>query len=359
MKIAIIGAGLTGLSCAHELERYGISPIVYEDDNFIGDKEPHISCILNIVIRPISDPIKYFHDVCHLDIKPLNIVKKLTHYTPSKKVVIKGKNFGYYFIRGKNEDSIIRQVHNKLKNTEIRFNQSPKYTDLANEYDYVVVADGSPAIPKELGCWQDIIRGWIKGATLIGNYDKNELVMWINKKYCKNGYAYLCPYGENRASLCLFVPFINNKRQLEYYWKTFLETENIEFKIEEEFAIEHFSGFVNQHKFGNIYLAGCAGGAVTPLLGFGQLNSITMGVFAARSIVEGLDYEKHVKLVTDKVNEFYRLRKEFDTLTNTGYDSLLSLIGTPGIKHITYYTKLNVVKHISKAIALKNIILNK
>jgi len=36
MRVAIIGAGLAGLSCAHELERYGVSPVIFEKNSYIG-----------------------------------------------------------------------------------------------------------------------------------------------------------------------------------------------------------------------------------------------------------------------------------------------------------------------------------
>lgn len=38
MKIAIIGAGISGLSCALELNRLGFSPVVFEKTHELGDK---------------------------------------------------------------------------------------------------------------------------------------------------------------------------------------------------------------------------------------------------------------------------------------------------------------------------------
>lgn len=64
MKVAIIGAELSGLACAHELEMHGIPPEIYEQNDFIEDRDTHVSAILTIVDRPIADAIQYFHNTC-------------------------------------------------------------------------------------------------------------------------------------------------------------------------------------------------------------------------------------------------------------------------------------------------------
>ena len=38
MRVAIIGAGLSGLSCALELERHGIKPDIFEKKDYVGEE---------------------------------------------------------------------------------------------------------------------------------------------------------------------------------------------------------------------------------------------------------------------------------------------------------------------------------
>ena len=83
LKVAIIGAGVSGLSCALELEKYGIKPTIYEKNSFIGEIHPHVTAIFDVIVRHIKDPkqdmIKYFKYRLGKDIQPLNPIYSVTH----------------------------------------------------------------------------------------------------------------------------------------------------------------------------------------------------------------------------------------------------------------------------------------
>jgi len=51
-----------------------------------------------------------------------------------------------------------------------------------------------------------------KRCGFIGDFDPNNLIMWINKDYCKNGYAYLSPFNSKKASVILVVTDVNEKK---------------------------------------------------------------------------------------------------------------------------------------------------
>jgi len=351
VKVAIIGGGLAGLSCACELERHGISPVIFHRNGYIGDQFSHVAALLEIQHRPIKDAIKYIKKNFNISITPVNTVNTLTHYSPHRKTVIKG-NFGFFIKRGRDEDSLPMQLFSQLKTSKINFNTYGDIDPLAKEFDYVVVANGNTVFSNQLGCWFPTIRTYIRGAVLLGDFDPTNLVMWINKDYCKNGYAYLTPFNDKKASLVLVVSDVNEK-EADHYWKVFLDYENINYTILDEFKQAHDTGFTYPHKVDNIYFAGNAGGAIDPFLGFGQLNSIEMGVMAARSIANGEDYEKLLKRVTKHNYQLYQMRKAFNSASNDAYDFILASIGFPGIRQILYNTRFDIIKNFARIYWLK------
>lgn len=352
MKVAIIGAGVAGLSCAYELEKYGIIPTIYERNGFIGEQYEHVTSVLDIFHRPIKDSRRYIKKKYDISLTPLNTINNLVHFSPNKTTTIKG-DFGHFYLRGRESDSIKNQLYSHLKKTNIIFNKLADYRELAQRYDYVVIANGISNYTEELGCWQSWVNTYIKGAVVTGNFDPNSLLMWINKEYCKNGYAYLTPFNSKRASIILVVTDIVEK-QIDEFWELFFSTENFDYNIISEYKQEHKTGFVYPLKLNNIYITGNAAGGIDPFLGFGQTNALFYGIFAAISIAQGKNYQKlQSKLQKNNLN-LHEFRKAFNQLCNKDYDLIVSTIGLPGIKHAFYYTNLNVVKTGGFLLGLKN-----
>ncbi|MDF2522648.1 MAG: dehydrogenase [Clostridiales bacterium] len=343
MDVAIIGAGLAGLACAHELERYGISPVIYERRSFIGEEYNHVGAVLEVVHRPIDDAIKYFKNEFELELKPLETVKSIVHFSPNKATVIKGDNLGYFLERSQSSNDMKVQMSSTLKKTRIIFNQDADYELLSKQYDYVVVANGHVDATIELGCWQEWVSTFVRAATVYGEFDPTSMTVWLNQDYCKNGYAYLTPFDSKRASIALVVTDVN-EIEIERYWELFLTTERIDYPIQENFKLKHLSGHVYPHKVNKVLLAGNAGGAIDPFLGFGIIKSIFSGAMAARSIAEGMDYEKLLDAMVKQNLRLFEFRKALNLSNNTIYDLMFSSIAIPGLKHLMYYTPLNVIK---------------
>jgi digeranylgeranylglycerophospholipid reductase len=341
LKVAIIGGGFAGIVCATQLERLGIIPDIFERNNDMAEPYRQVGAALQIVLRPIKDPLQYLNQNYDIDLKPSGLVKKIVHKSPTARSTITG-NLGYFLHRGAEPDSIDNQLAKNLK-SKIFLNMEVDFKALQKEYDYVVIATGHPFEAKQLGIWQETIKMSIKGTVIKGNFKTNTFKVWLNKDYCKSGYAYLAPFSSKEATLALAVDEIE-LHEIDKYWDKFIKSENLNYKIKKCFTRMHYSGFVYPHKLDNLYFIGNAGGVLDPLLGFGVFPSVVTASEAANSIVHGTDYESRIKEIVKLNLKLLEYRKVFNILNNKGFDLLVKLIGLPGVNSLVYNTNLNALK---------------
>ena len=340
MKVAIIGGGFAGIVCATQLERLGITSVIFERNSDTAEPYRHVGAALQIILRPIKDPLQYLGQNYNINLKPSGLVKKVIHKSPSASTTITG-DLGYFLHRGAEPDSIDNQLASDLK-SKIYLGKDVNYKDLIREYDYVVVASGSPFEAKEVGIWRDTIKMSVKGTVVTGDFDTETFIVWLNKDYCKAGYAYLAPFNKKEATLALAVNDIEID-DVDQYWNRFIKSENINYKIIESFKRDHYSGFVYPHRVENIFFIGNAGGCLDPLLGFGVFPSVVTASEAAKSIAYGTDYELGIKNVVDLNKKLLEFRKVFNRLGNKSYDFLIRAIGLPGVNSLIYRSNINAV----------------
>lgn len=349
MRVAIIGAGISGLACTHELERHGITPDIFEQRPRSGELFTHCAVLLQILHRPVKDPIQDLRENFQLSIKPFNRLKKITMYAPKASGSIYG-DLGYLIHLGQAKGTVAHQLLGQIKAT-VRYNVRADYASLSREYDYVIVASGSPSIARVLGCWENVNTSWVMGATVLGSFDPNAMKMWLNTEYAKNGYAYLTPFNRKSASLALIVTDVKRK-EIGEYWKKFWQVEGFQYKVAALWDLEHVAGFVYPHQVGNILFVGNAGGVLEPFLGFAQLKSMQSGVYAARSIAEGKSYEAYLEQIKENIRVSIALRRQLDRYKNDNYDRLVALLTTPGIKQMVYNTNLDFLKYTASAVGV-------
>ena len=92
MNVAIIGAGIAGLSCAYELKRNGVIPTIFEEKQYLSQAVDFNTTTLKLFDRNMSDPMRYLKKEYNLNIKPLNALKEIVMNSPNKQTVIKGKD---------------------------------------------------------------------------------------------------------------------------------------------------------------------------------------------------------------------------------------------------------------------------
>lgn len=351
MKVAIIGAGLAGLACAHELSRNGIPADIFEKKNYIGSHTTHTSATLKLFDKTGRDSLKSLRKKFHFKLSPMCPLKEMVMLSPENRFSVKG-NLGYIFLRGMDLSSLENQLAAGFK-PSVRFNENIRISDLEDKYDHIVVASGDCTIAKELGLWTTNLNTYVRIGTAIGKFETGSIRMWFNTEYSKHCYCYMIANSSKEASIILTADNASSI-DAEYYWKTFLTIEEITYPIIETMDFEYNLGYVSNVRPGNIYFTGGSAGLTDDLVGLGVFNALESGALAARSIVEGEDYARLVRPLQKSMEECHKFRELAGTFSNEDYNKLLAFLDTPGIKQFVYKEPFSRLKKYTPVARLFN-----
>lgn len=327
MKVAIIGAGIAGLACGLELERCGVTPDIYEQRYFPGEPYPLAATMLNLRLFA-QEPLTYLKKQ-QLPLKPLQPIKSIIIHSPHRQLCLEG-NLGYFVSQGQGDQSICSQWQQRL-DTTIELKKSVDYFKIKDHYDWVVLADGSPSIPLMLNLWQPNFQVWIRGASIVGDFNPQQTEVWLDREFAREGFAYLTPLSKQTASLVLTVNGIS-RQELHDYWDTFVRKIPLNPQATGYFELEFQTGSVIKHQVGNTLLVGNAGGFGDLLFGQGVTMSALSGIEAARAIVQQDHYGQRIKYLVQTKDQLNHWQQSLDRLNNRGLDMLLKLVKIPGVK---------------------------
>lgn len=346
MRIAIIGAGVAGLSCTFELEKYGIRPDIYEVQDSVGGRGfNHAAGWMNIMYRPIHDAIDYLKQNSGIVIKPMERVKQVNFYSANNSATLSG-DLGYLLLMGPGKGSVYHQLLEHIR-TPIKFRQVINFRDLAREYDHVVIATGSPEIPMVLGNWHTDIAGYVRGATVSGQFDPQTIVMWFNTRWAQRAYAYFVPWNDRKGSLILNMQE-TGPHGAKINWQQFLDWIDWDIEIIETYETTHNIGHVYQNQYKNLIFTGLAGGFLDPLFAFGQIASVASGAAAAKAMVEGADFNRLVHLWHRRNRQLRLFRRYVDKFSDQDFDRALDVIKLPLFRTLVAHSNVNLIYILSK-----------
>ncbi|HHY81591.1 MAG TPA: NAD(P)/FAD-dependent oxidoreductase [Clostridiales bacterium] len=328
MKVAIMGAGMSGLSCAITLEKHGVEPVIFEKRRCVGDRFVNGEATFSMFNRPIGDELKYLKEKHGIHLIPTDVVNKLVVHSKNETSSIDG-SLGYLNIRGRHEKSYECQLERQVK-TKINFNSDYEYQQLIKDFDYVVLATGDAEYALRLGNFRCDLTCTIKGATVTGEFLTNFPHVWFNYEIIPKGYAWLLPFSETEANLVLAYPDYpdNIKLDLDKMWESFygLACRQLDqnLKVTDRFEITRYMmGICKNPKINNTYFVGNCFGAMSPGLGFGQFTSVLTGVYAAYDLLNMGSYCELTKPLFENFNHSLALRRFLENLNDSNWDLIV------------------------------------
>ena len=354
MRVAIIGAGLSGLACAAECEKLGVIPHVFEKDDAIGWPWVTVGLWPTLIYKGFGDVPEYLRKSYDITLKPVARVTKNILKSPNKEVTLNG-DLGYYVDRGRKIDSLENQLYRYLKRTAVYMNTPVDYKELAKEYDWVVIATGREKEARELGVWEDLGGARTILVIVAGHFEPNSAILYLNTEYAGTGFARLSPFSKSTAGIGLNI-FGKDDIDSMTLVDRLLEIEGLnKYEILYHVVIPPFTnGRVSKFRIGNILLTGHSAGLVETLIGTGSLEAIISGIMAARAIVRNESYDKLIKPIQNHVDNVSSLRPLMDRCTNEDFDKLLSYLDIIGVKQAAVNIPIDAINMIGKVLKTFN-----
>ena len=351
MKVAIMGAGLSGLSCALTLEKDGVKPTIFETRSEVGDRFVNGEIVLSALCRPQKDPLAYLADNFGIFLHPVGHISELLVFSQKEKAVVHGQ-LGFTTIRGREADSWEKQLARQVK-SEIVFNSRHAYEDLLEEFTHVVVATGDGGYAEKMQNYQTDLTVTIKGVTVEGSFNRYGVAAWLDSRYAPQGYGYFIPYSEHEANLSIAYPdypenenFPGNDR-LAQLLERLRSDLGQDLKVTDSFDISRYAiGLCDRPRLGNTFFTGNCFGAIMPFLGFGQYPAILTGIYAALDICGQGKYEDLTHPLRKSYSNALVLRRSLERLDDTQLDLAVKALNTNTAERL-FNTRFDFLKAAS------------
>ncbi|WP_334077809.1 NAD(P)/FAD-dependent oxidoreductase [Paenibacillus sanfengchensis] len=352
MKVAVMGAGLSGLACAIRLEQMGVSPTVFEKRSCPGDRFANMEALISVFSRPIRDEIAFLADRYQIYLQPSSNISEFVIRSANEKAVLTG-NLGFCNHRGRQEDAWENQLARQVK-SKIHFHAEQSYEHLLKEFTHVVVATGDPSYTAAVHNFRTDFTATLKGATVEGEFSRYRVISWLDDRFAPKGYGYLLPFTEKLANIVIaFREGVNDDGlELKEKWALFFDRVctdlGQDLQVTDQFEVNGYKvGQCRRARVGNTFFTGNCLDSVMPLFGFGQFPAILSGIYAAEDLCGGTPYIEATRAIHASYDNSMVIRKLYERLDTGQKDRLVKMLnGKMGEKLLT--TRFDVLKIASR-----------
>jgi digeranylgeranylglycerophospholipid reductase len=341
LRVAIVGAGLAGLSCAYELERLGVLPVIFERQGAVGRPGLMVETMPQFLHHnPREDIFDYIRRDLGLPIAPHAAIRRLSLYSSRTTALLSG-HLGYATMRGQGDHSLERQLLRHIV-ARVEFGQQPDLWELRRSFDWVVLATGTHESAEQFTRFTPGITWSLRGAVVEGDFDPTEQRLFLNTRYAGTGHGVITPSSEEQAVAAVWVPGVTGA-EAELLWQAFQQSVgHLWRRVLQPIPVERLEiGLPVRQVVGNMVLVGHAGGFCEPLGITGQCPSLASGVFAARQIALGdRSLDRFARQFRAHYNRCWRLRRNLNAWTDDEMDGLVRAV------HLTGHLATNAIPNI-------------
>ncbi len=278
MPIRILGGGISGLTAAINLKRAGFDVEVHERKDYCGKQTKDFQFLENWTSNEdVLDALSAMHIKTDFYVKPwysqeiLSPALKRFTGTSTQPMM-------YLVKRGQREGSIDRALEEQTKKNKIKVFYNSKLQD--KDADIIATGLKSPAL---------VVTGIM---FRLKHPDKS--IVLLDNDLSQRCYSYFI-VNDNRGEIACANPkgLKGYGERLALTVKKFEQILKINIEgIEERFTSVVNFGFLHQAKVRGQYFVGEAAGFQDHLAAFGMGYAFKSGYYAARSIIESLDYDR-------------------------------------------------------------------
>ena len=338
----VLGGGISGLAAAISLAGKGEKVELVERASRIGIKFPE--SIHGFRNYSNIDETEYItsrgYSIDHL--MPIHNIVKLSPSLSPSEIYSKDRPMFYAVKRGNAPESIDMQLYKQAENMGVKF----RFGETINANEADIVATGAK---------------FINGMGYGHNYtnvdvDNDSIIFLLNDRYAPKGYAYAIPYGKNEVSIVVTSFDSSSFNQMQVLFNRLMkEVPNFSKLAEggergQAFAKIGFYSIPETAVVQKRLIVGEAAGFVEADRGFGMHYALESGFLAAKSIIDGLDYDALWKASFEKhLLKAFKRRLILNRLGNAHYDQLINAGTRMSINEYTKHKEkqsIDIVKQL-------------